>query len=122
MSNHLETGRVGEELAASWMVSQGYQILQRNWRYRRAEIDLIATRDGVLVFVEVKTRRRSDFGMPEAFVTEKKARFMAEAASCYMEESGHQGELRFDVIAVLMLPGEPAQLSHFEDAFFPGWG
>lgn len=122
MSNHVETGKAGEELAASWMAAQGYRVLQRNWRYRRAEIDLIVEKEGILVFVEVKTRRSADFGTPESFVTTRKVRFMAEAASVFMEEYGHEGELRFDVIAVLMLPGEAAQVSHFEDAFFPGWG
>ena len=122
MSNHIETGKAGEELAASWMAARGYRILQRNWRYRRSEIDLIAEKEGVLVFVEVKTRRSADFGMPESFVTSRKARFMAEAASVFMEENGHEGELRFDVIAVLMVKGAAAQVSHFEDAFFPDWG
>jgi putative endonuclease len=121
MSNHLETGMAGEQFAASRLEADGYRILQRNWRYRRAEIDLIAEKDGILVFVEVKTRRSVDFGMPESFVTARKARFMAEAASAFMEEYGHEGELRFDIIAVLMLPEVPVQVSHFIDAFFPDW-
>lgn len=106
--------------ARNLLKTKGYTILEANWRFHRAEVDLIAKDGEILVFVEVKTRSSDAFGKPEAFVDARKQRFLTEAASAYMEQIGHDWEIRFDVVSVLANPGREVLLEHFEDAFFPG--
>ncbi len=118
MAKHLDVGKKGEDLAAAYLLEKGFKLLERNWRYSRAEVDLIALDEGILVFVEVKTRSYTAFGRPEEFVTERKEQFLAAAASAYMEAIDHDGEIRFDVIGVVL--SEPVDIQHFPDAFFPG--
>lgn len=118
MAKHNETGKQGEEIAYQLLLAKGYTILETNWRYRRAEVDIIAKEGDILVFIEVKTRSTDHFGKPEAFVTDRKKEFLQTAASVYMEEIGHEWEIRFDIIAVLLHPTRAAEVEHFEDAFF----
>jgi putative endonuclease len=120
MAKHIETGQKGEEIALSFLKNKNWEILETNWRYSRAEIDIIAKDLDTLVFVEVKTRSSDFFGTPDAFVDKKKELFMADAASVYMEKIGHDWEIRFDVISVLMNEKDRFQIQHFKDAFFPG--
>ncbi|HRD83366.1 MAG TPA: YraN family protein [Saprospiraceae bacterium] len=120
MAQHNDTGQAGEELAAQFLEQQGFQILHRNWRFGRAEVDIVAMDGPALVLVEVKARSSDHFGRPEDFVSAKKQRFLAEAASRYMEMYGHDWEIRFDVVAVLFNP--ETEITHFRDAFFPEWG
>ena len=120
MATHNETGKAGELAARRLLETKGYLVLEANWRFHRAEVDLIAKDGKILVFVEVKTRSSDAFGKPEAFVDARKQRFLTEAASAYMEQIGHDWEIRFDIISVLAKHGEEALLEHFEDAFFPG--
>ncbi len=120
MALHNAIGKKGEELARSFLITQGYRILENNWRYRRAEVDIIAMDGEILVFVEVKTRTDDKFGRPEEFITLKKEQFMADAASAYMEQIGHDWEIRFDFVAILLQGDQHAEIEHFKDAFFPG--
>ncbi len=122
MAKHLHTGKTGEDLAVQFLEDKGLRILHRNWRYRRAEVDIVAMDGKTLVLAEVKTRSSDFFGKPEEFVSTKKQRFLAEAASHYMETFGHEWELRFDVVSVLVHPNGVCRVEHFEDAFFPEWG
>ena len=120
MAAHNDLGRWGEELALSYLLEWNYTILEKNWRFSHAEIDVIARKEKQLVFVEVKTRGSDKFGPPEAFLNYKKRRLMFEAANVFMEEIGFEGEIRFDVISILTLGFGGYHLKHFEDAFFPG--
>ncbi len=115
--SNLETGKYGEQLAEEYLVSLGYKILDRNWRYSRSEIDLIAMFEKILVFVEVKTRSYDFFGTPETFVSDQKELLIHEAASVYMEKINHDWEIRFDIIAILLNKNGTYKLEHFEDAF-----
>jgi len=115
--SNLETGKHGEQLAEEYLVSLGYKILDRNWRYSRSEIDLIAMDGNILVFIEVKTRSYDFFGTPETFVSDQKELLMHEAASVYMEKINHDWEIRFDIIAILLNKNGTHSLEHFEDAF-----
>ncbi|WPP53400.1 YraN family protein [Catalinimonas niigatensis] len=110
------TGQSGEDRAALFLEAKGYQIIHRNYRYRRAEIDLIAQKDQLLVFVEVKTRRSSDFGHPEDFVGSRKAALIIEAADHYIHQHNWQGDIRFDIIAIITQPS--IEIQHMEDAFY----
>lgn len=117
----LTTGQRGEAIAQNYLEEQGLVIAERNWRWKRAEIDVIAWDGEALVFVEVKTRTSDQFGRPETFVDRKKEDLLAAAAAAYMASVGHEWEIRFDVIAILLDPfSEAFQLEHFRDAFFPG--
>ena len=121
MARHHEIGKLGEAAAASYLEREGYEVLAYNWRHRRMEIDLVACKDGVLIFVEVKTRQKNEFHSAERSINQKKKSLLAEAASVYMEQHGHDWELRFDIIVVLYRNETAYDIQHYEDAFFPGW-
>jgi len=114
-----ETGKKGEKMAVDLLRSKGYQILETNWRFSRAEIDIIAKIDEILIFVEVKTRSSDFFGQPEEFINDKKEKLVADAASEYMKQVGHDWECRFDFISII-LTSKSSRIKHIEDAFFPG--
>lgn len=119
--DHIETGRMGENIAARLLEAKGYRIEARNFRAGRSEVDIIAWdgQTGALVFVEVKTRASDAFGGPEGAVDGRKMDRMARAAGVYMDQIGHEGELRFDIISVLMRQGKVMDIRHYEDVFFP---
>jgi len=116
MTKKSEIGARGENEAVNFLHANGYIVLQRNFRFARGEIDIIAQNEKMLVFVEVKTRKQSKFGYPEDFVSESQQERIHLAAEEYLRISGWQHDLRFDVIAILNDEGE-RQLEHFEDAF-----
>jgi putative endonuclease len=112
-------GRWGEELAREYLTGQGCSIVEANARTPYGEIDLIATQpNGVMIFVEVKTRRSKTFGPPEISVTpRKKAHFHASVQSYLMAHPEFTGEYRLDVIAIQCGPdNEPPEIVHFENA------
>jgi putative endonuclease len=112
--NQTEIGKEGENLAAAFLQQKGFEIVARNYRHRKAEIDLIVKRDNWLIFVEVKTRSSSAFGEPEAFVDWKKANKIFEAAEEYIFAKDWKSHVRFDVISIKL--GAPPEIKHFEDA------
>lgn len=120
MSKHLKTGARGEELAEQHLAAAGYEILEKGFRYRRVELDLIVRRNDCLVFVEVKTRRGVGFGHPSLAVSGPKERNIGRAAKAYMRRIDHQWEVRFDIVAIVLHPNGSYELEHMEDAFFPG--
>ena len=107
------SGRQGEDQAEEYLKGKGYEIIERNYRYKRAEIDLIAVYGNTLVFVEVKARSNNRFGFPEEAVNSKKQRNIMEAADQYIHEKNWLHPIRFDIIAIL----NKTELRHFEDAF-----
>jgi len=119
MAEHLALGRKGESLAKAHLESTGYEIKEENWRHSRAEIDLIARKDGLIIFVEVKTRTGNFFGEPEDFVDTRKQKLLVTAADEYIYKMNHQGEVRFDIISVLFDKQKNYTLKHIEDAFWP---
>lgn len=119
MANHNNIGQIGEEIAEKFLMDQDYKILKRNWRWGHAEVDLIVQKNGILIFVEVKCRERANFGFPEDAVGRKKEKLMYEAATEYMYRTKHEGEIRFDILAITLEP--KLKIEHFEDAFFPIW-
>jgi putative endonuclease len=119
MAEHNELGRYGELLAKEYLEKLGYRILELNWVYGRAEIDLIAFHEGRLIFVEVKTRRSLDHGAPEEFVNWKKEKQMEFASAVYIDKVNHQGEIRFDIVAIVFENKELYKINHIEDAFWP---
>ncbi len=112
-------GKRGEELAVRFLEKKNYKILEKNWRYRRAELDIIAKDGEALVFVEVKTKSNNQFGEPESAVDEKKENLMASAGAAYMRKIGHEWEIRFDIVSIIYTNENDYHIKHFEDAFFP---
>lgn len=119
MAIHNELGKRGEEIAAAYLADKGYRILNTNWRCARAEVDLIADQQGTIVFVEVKTRSSVDYGQPEEFVSYKKEKQLEFASSVYIEMRKHEGEIRFDIIAIVFENKDLYKINHIEDAFWP---
>jgi putative endonuclease len=118
MAEHNVTGQKGEELAKEFLANKGYQILKCNFRTSNSEVDIIAKKDQVLVFVEVKVRGNISFGRPEMFVNKEKRRHKKKVARAYIDMVKHQGEARFDIISIVNGPFGFIEITHFEDAFF----
>ena len=111
-------GVEGEKIAKKQLLEKGYIILQENWRYKKYEVDLIASFKDLLVIVEVKTRSSAEFGDPELFVTKQKQRFLIAAANEYLVSNNIDLECRFDIISVLQL-NNTFSVKHLEGAFYP---
>ena len=114
MSSSIKLGRLGEKIAARYLLGKGYVIAQANYKIRDGEIDLICQQVGKLVFVEVKTRTNRSFGWPEeAFTKRKKEKFIKTIAR-YLTDNDYQGAWQIDVIAILLsLDKKTAQLKHY---------
>jgi putative endonuclease len=119
MAVHLDLGRRGESLAKAHLENAGYEILDENWTHGKLEVDLIAYKDRIIIFTEVKTRTGNYFGEPEDFVDLRKQRLLADAADEYIYLMNHQGEVRFDIISVLFDKQTNYTIKHIEDAFWP---
>ena len=117
MSTHKQVvGRWGEDTAAQYLAANGYTVLARNVHSAHGEIDIIASKDGLLVFVEVKTRSTHTFAYPEDSVTRRKQAYLLSAAEDYLQAHPESGDSwQFDVIAVEGAPGGKAQIDHFEN-------
>lgn len=115
INTHISTGQSGEQMAAEFLRRQGYAILERNYRHRRGEIDIVASKSDVLVFVEVKTRSSATFGYPEMAVGAKKETQVLNAAEEYIYKTGWDKEVRFDIVAITLTPS--IEIHHIQDAF-----
>ena len=109
-------GRWGEDAAAQYLAANGYTLLERNVHSAHGEIDIVASMEGLLVFIEVKTRRSHTFAYPEDSVTRRKQAYLLSAAEAYLQAHPESSESwQFDVIAVEGTPGGKAQIEHFEN-------
>lgn len=110
-------GDAGEEIAASYLSSCGYVIVEKNFVYQHGEIDLIAKEGNILVFIEVKTRHNTGFGEPEESVTEKKQSLLRRTAEGYVQQNGLTDvECRFDVVSIVLHSVEP-KITLFKNCF-----
>jgi putative endonuclease len=116
MNTRAALGKKGEDLAFQYLRKKGYTLLERNWRFRHKEVDIIAEDGHDLVFVEVKTRSSEWFGTPEEAVDDKKQRYLMDAAEAYIRARNIDTNIRFDVVSVIMKPGYQS-IDHFEEAF-----
>lgn len=119
LASHNEFGRRGELLARKYLEAAGFEILDENWTFGKSEVDLIAFKSKLIIFVEVKSRSRVDYGYPEDFVGAAKQKLLAMAADEYVHLMDFDGEVRFDIISVLMDRTGDYSLTHIEDAFWP---
>ena len=120
MAEHNDKGKVGEKLATEHLINLGYEILNINWRARRYEVDIIAQKDNILVFCEVKYRSYNTFGEPESFVNKLKQQNIIKAAALYVGRIQWKEESRFDIVSVLK-EGEVIKINHIENAYSCTW-
>jgi putative endonuclease len=117
MADHNELGKLGEELAVEFLRKNGYKILETNWTFQKAEVDIIAQKENTLAIVEVKTRSSLDFGLPQDFVKPKKIQLLVKAVNEYVVSNNLDIEVRFDIIAIHK-EGKSYVIEHLEDAFY----
>jgi putative endonuclease len=118
MAEHNELGKQGEEIATTYLLKQGYKILETNWRAGRNEIDIIARDKDFLVIVEVKSRSNDTFTEPEEAVTRDKQQALIRAANAYIFRKNINYEARFDIISIIHNKNE-TRVNHLKDAFYP---
>ena len=105
-------------MAVVWLEAKGYVIIERNWRYKRNEIDIIACKANRLHIIEVKTRTTPYFGLPEEHITRDKMNGLKHAAIAYQAQSRQWTYLQFDVLSICMYPQQPVEYYLIEDVFF----
>lgn len=118
MQSNKDKGKQGEDLAAQYLLDKGYALLERNWRYRHAEVDLIASKANRLHFVEVKTRHSVRYGMPEESFNRDKMRSLKLAAEAYQLAHPEWKYLQFDIVSIIMLNDAVQEIRLFEDVYF----
>ncbi len=119
MAQHTDLGKKGEDLAFYYLIKKGFKISERNWRYDKAEIDIIAIHKNRLVFVEVKTRSAAIYEEPRDAISNSKIKLLTSAAEAYILEKEIDIEARFDVVFIKWYREGKYELNHIEDAFSP---
>lgn len=104
-------------MAVEFLEKEGYEIIETNWRFQKAEVDIIAKKENTLAIIEVKTRSSLDFGLPQEFVKPKKIQLLVKAVNEYVIRNDLEVEVRFDIIAV-HLEGKSLVIEHLVDAFY----
>ena len=121
MAEHNDLGKKGEDLAVEFLLENNYKILERNWVFQKAEIDIIAKKENILAVIEVKTRSSVDFGLPQDFVKTKKIQLLIKAVNAYVIDGENDFdeslEIRFDIIGI-QKTGESFAIEHLTDAFY----
>ena len=116
MSDHNDLGKKGEQLAIDFLLKNDYKILEKNYRYLKAEVDIIAKKENILAVIEVKTRSTDYFGNPQDFVNPKKIKLLLSAIDHYVIQKDLDVEVRFDIIAIIH-QNNNTKIDHLEDAF-----
>lgn len=117
MAQHTDLGNKGEEVAVDYLLSKGYTILARNYRFDKAEIDIIAKKNDVLSIIEVKTRSTIDFGNPQDFVKPKQIQRLVKAVNHFVESRNLDLEIQFDIVAIINTKNK-YEIDHIENAFY----
>ncbi|MBD0823457.1 YraN family protein [Aestuariibaculum marinum] len=117
MAQHNELGKKGEQLAVDFLLEHDYTIVERNYRFNKAEVDIIAQQQDILTIIEVKTRSNTDFGNPQDFVKPKQIKNLVRAVDEYVTENQLDVEVRFDIIAIVK-QGKTYEIEHLKDAFY----
>lgn len=117
MAQHNELGKIGEQLAVDLLLKNGYTILERNYRFQKAEVDIIAQIKDTLAIVEVKTRSTADFGNPQDFLKPKQIQNIVKAVDEFVNVNDLDVEVRFDIIAIVK-ENKQFNIEHLEDAFY----
>lgn len=116
MAEHNALGEKGEQLAVDYLLENKYKIIARNYRFLKAEVDIIAQKENVLICVEVKTRSTIDFGNPQDFINPKKIKLLVSAMDNFVIENDLDVEVRFDIVAIVKQKNV-FEIEHLKDAF-----
>ncbi len=117
MNHNQEIGKKGEELATQWLVKHEFTIKERNWRYSHSEVDIIAFKNNILHFVEVKTRTNYKYGNPEESINYKKFEMLQSAAIAYLEQYPAYNKIQFDILAINISPNQDVEIFYIDDFF-----
>lgn len=119
MKSNIEQGEIGEQMAITYLIKKGFNLLEKNWRNSTGEIDLIMSKDNIIVFVEVKLRKTDTFGDPEKAVSKSKQKRIIQTANSYIFDKNipERFEYRFDIISIVK-NNNFLSIKHFEDAFW----
>lgn len=117
-TSNQQKGTTGENLATNYLIENGFIIVERNWRYKHCEIDIICKKNNKLHFIEVKTRLSKQFGNPEESINEKKMNALKKAAENYIIVHPEFLMIQFDVIAIKMKEQQVEEIFYIEDVFF----
>ena len=118
MAAHNEFGKAGEQMAVEWLAVQGFQVISRNWKFARYELDIIASRDDILHFIEVKSRHDDFFGKPEDWVSWKKGKHMLTAGVAFQEKYPAWAQIQYDILAILLTPDGKRDIFFIEDVYW----
>ena len=117
MAAHNDKGKTGEKLAADYFIEYGYQILYLNWRHRHWEIDIIASKDNMLHFIEVKCRSSDVYGFPEESVSIKKITNLIDASAEFLYQFPQWTRIQFDILSITFKTGAEPQYFLIEDVY-----
>ena len=117
MAQHNDLGKEGELMASDYLVSKGYTIRAKNYRFQKAEVDILAQKGGVLAAIEVKTRSTLNFGTPQDFVKPQQIKNLVKVVDAYIQEFDLDLEVRFDIVAIIK-SASGVSIKHLEDAFY----
>jgi putative endonuclease len=118
MAAHNEFGKAGEQMAVEWLVQHGFQLISRNWKSGRYEVDIIASREGVLHFIEVKSRHDDVFGKPEDWVNRKKGRHLLTAGVAFQDKYPDWILVQYDILSILITPDGKRDFFFIEDVYW----
>ena len=115
MAKHLETGKQGEDFAAAWLTLQGFELLHRNWKHSYYELDVVASKAGVLHFIEVKTRTTDTYGYPEEGVTPKKLERLMNAGEEFLHQYPTWNRIQYDILSIRLYKTKAPDYFFIED-------
>jgi putative endonuclease len=116
--NNQETGKAGEDIAAQYLIDKGFIIIERNWRHRHLEVDLIAHKDQILHFIEVKTRTSLRFGYPEESISKAKMQFLKFASAAYQYQHPSWKYIQFDALSILLRGQKAIEIFMIADIYY----
>ena len=117
MIPHVEKGKSGEQLAIEYLTDKDFIIICSNWRFSHYEIDIIAEKNGVIHFIEVKTRHSNNFGYPEQSVNRKKFKNLQKAAVAFLNRFSREVKIQFDIVAITRIAGRTIEYYFIEDVY-----
>lgn len=117
MAKHIDRGKDGELLACKYLERIGFTLLYCNWRSGYYEIDIIATKNKKIHFIEVKTRHSIKYGYPEESVTRKKFYFLKKAATAFLNRYKKVKMVQFDILSIMIIPGKETEYFFIEDFY-----
>ena len=117
ITKHIRRGKFGEILAVNYLKKSGFTILHCNWRFKHYEIDIIAEKNGLIHFIEVKTRYTTTFGYPEQSVSPKKFKNLRNGAEIFLSSFSEIKEIQFDILSIMILPGKEIEFFLIEDVY-----